>query len=192
MGGKAIKPWTEDDKTWLRSRFVVCTDTAQVFLKDTGKEIIPCRVGPSRKQYLAVAAKISGKWTKVRLHILVWFFATGKQSMKMIDHKEGNPVDQITNRYSNLREATDKQNRANIARKGYHTKKDSEGNIVGYFARMSYKCSSTGRLRSKQSPVFDKPKLAQEVYFSWQRQHHKEFAYQVSIDVSCGSNVNVD
>lgn len=191
MGGKAITPWSESDKEWLRSRYRVCTDTGQVFLQCSGEPAPLHLINPQRKQYLAVSAKIGGKWTKIRLHHLVWFFKTGEQSLKMIDHKEPTQDTVYGNRWDNLRQCTDKQNRANIHRRGYHVKKDAQGNVVGYFAKMYWKDSVTGKTRSKQSPVFDDPETAKAVYFNWQRQHHKEFAYSGQVDVQCGGQITI-
>lgn len=188
MGGKAIKRWSDTDKAWLRSRFVVFPESGEVYLH-TGEYVLgyavlgqPAplfRVGPKRKQYLAVSAKIGGKWTKVRLHHLVWFFKTGEQSLKMIDHKEPLQDTLWGNRFENLRQCTDKQNRANVARKGYSIVKGKAGIIIGYQAVMRYKCSKTGKVITKRSRVFDEPEMAQTIYWSWQRKHHKEFAFKM-------------
>lgn len=177
MGGKAIKRWSEEDKAWLRSRFEVNCDTGEVFYKDGSPSLI-CKINPSRKQYLAVSALIGGKWTKIRLHHLVWFFKTGEQSLKMIDHKEPLQDTLWGNRFENLRQCTDKQNRANVARKGYSIIKDKTGIIIGYQAVMRYKCSKTGKLLTKRSRIFSEPEMAQTIYWSWQRKHHKEFAFK--------------
>lgn len=163
MGGKKIRFWTPADEQWLRDRFRVDIKTARVYRCEDNSEVIPCRVGPGRKQYLAVSAQIGGRWTKVRLHCLVWFFATGKQSMKMIDHITGDPSEQFVNRFSNLREATDKQNCANKFAKGYRTYTRADG-TVSYYAVITWKDRQTGKTKAKRSPLFDTPEQARAVY----------------------------
>ncbi len=192
MGGKAITPWSEVDKEWLRSRYRVDCATGEVFLQCSGEKAPLHLINPSRKQYLAVSAKIGGKWTKVRLHHLVWFFATGEQSLKMIDHKEPEQDTVWGNRYENLRQCTDKQNRANIARKGYKTAYAADGSLKGYYAEMTWKCSSTGKIKRRKSRIVDDPEVAAAIYWNWQRLHHKEFAYRGDVVVSsgCSSQIN--
>ena len=191
MGGKAIKPWSQVDKEWLLTRYRVNCETGEVFFLVSGERVPLHLINPSRKQYLAVSAKINDKWTKVRLHHLVWFFATGEQSLKMIDHIEANQDTPWGNRFENLRQCTDKQNRANIARKGYRTAYAADGSVKGYYAQMSWKCSSTGKLKTRKSKIVDDPELAQSIYWKWQRSHHKEFAYQGDIVVSSGSSSQI-
>lgn len=195
MGGKKIKVWTEADKQWLRDRYFVDTETGRVWYNlegRTGSEVIPCKVGPSRKQYLAVAALISGvggggpKWTKVRLHMLVWFFETGAQSMKMIDHKDGDPVDQYVNRFSNLREATDKQNCANKFAKGYRSYVRADGR-TWYYPVITWKDRSTGKTKSRRGPLQETPELARQIYLKWKKQRFGEFTHTGDITVSAGS-----
>lgn len=189
MGGKAIKKWTDADKAWLRSRFVVNIWNGMAYDQDL-KEIPLFKVGPQRKQYLAVSAKISGKWTKVRLHILVWFFATGEQSMKMIDHIEGDPTIPYHNRIDNLREATDKQNCANKYSRGYREYVKADGSI-GYYALITWKDQKTGKRRSKRSPVQDTPEQALMIYRKWKKQRFGQFAFDGDVSVSSGCTIAV-
>ncbi len=195
MGGKAIKKWTDSDKAWLRSRFVVDGDTARVYLKTetgfAGQEVIPCRVGPGRKQYLAVSAKIGGKWTKVRLHILVWFFVTDEQSLKMIDHKEGCPTVQVNNRFSNLRKATDKQNCANKSAKGYRTYVKADGS-QWYYAQISWTDSVTGKVKVKRSKLVETAEEARSIYLGWKKQRFGQFCFEGDIRVSSGSMITTE
>lgn len=188
MGGKAIKKWTDEDKAWLRSRFVVYPDKAVVVSLDTLKPAPLFRVGPERKQYLAVSAKIGGKWTKVRLHMLVWFFATGEQSLKMIDHIEGCPTVQYNNRFDNLREATDKQNCANKYARGYVTYTRADG-TEAYYAQITWKDKATGKRKYKRSPLQDTPEKALMIYRAWKKQRFGQFAFDGDVRVSSGSSV---
>lgn len=195
MGGKAIKKWTGQDKAWLRSRFYVDIEQAIVYLKPDGDfeyaRIAPIhKVGPERKQYLAVSAKIGGKWTKVRLHMLVWFFATGEQSLKMIDHVEGCPTVQYNNRFDNLREATDKQNCANKASRGFSMYLCADG-VVRYFARISWTDRSTGKVKTKRSKLVDTAEEAVLIYRSWKKQRFGKFAFDGDVSVSSGSQLNI-
>lgn len=189
MGGKAIRKWTDEDKAWLRSRFVVNIWNGMVYDHDL-KEIPLFRVGPARKQYLAVSAKIGGKWTKVRLHMLVWFFAYDEQSLKMIDHVQGCPTIAYNNRIDNLRQATDKQNCANKSAKGYrvYTKKDGS---QWFYACISWKDKATGKTKVKRSKLVETADQARSIYLSWKKQRFGQFCFEGDVQVSAGGEVAI-
>lgn len=190
VGGKKIRWWSESDIEWLKQTYRVNIRTAQVYRVSDNSEVIPCRVGPGRKQYLAVSARIGGKWTKVRLHCLVWFFATGKQSPKMIDHIKGDPVEQYVNRFENLREATDKQNCANKFAKGYRTYTRRDGS-QSFYAVITWTDKVTKKVKTKRSPLFDTPDAARAVYLKWKKQRFGEFVYSGDVEVSAQTSVTV-
>lgn len=199
MGGKAIRKWTDEDKAWLRSRFVVFPDTGEVFLHTgeyvlgyavLGKPAPLFRVGPARKQYLAVSAKIGGKWTKVRLHMLVWFFAYDEQSLKMIDHVEGCPTVPYNNRIDNLRQATDKQNCANKAAKGYRSYTRADGS-QWFYACITWKDRQSGKTKTKRSKLVETPEEARSIYLKWKKQRFGQFAFDGDVQVSAGGSTEV-
>lgn len=188
MGGKAIRKWTDEDKAWLRSRFVVNILNGKVYDQNL-KEIPLFRVGPARKQYLAVSAKIGGKWTKVRLHMLVWFFATGEQSLKMIDHIEGCPTELYNNRFSNLRKATDKQNCANKSAKGYREYVKVDGSRW-FYACLSWTDRVTGKTKVKRSKLVETPEQAREIYLKWKKQRFGQFCFEGCVEMSVKGSVS--
>lgn len=189
MGGKAIRKWTDEDKAWLRSRFVVYPDKAIVVSLDTLKPAPLFRVGPARKQYLAVSAKIGGKWTKVRLHMLVWFFATGEQSLKMIDHIEGDPTIPYNNRFDNLRKATDKQNCANKFANGYRTYTKADGS-QWFYACITWKDRQSGKTKTKRSKLVETTEEARSIYLGWKKQRFGQFAFEGDVQVSVQGSVS--
>ncbi|QFP93907.1 hypothetical protein [Pectobacterium phage Wc4-1] len=187
MGGKKIKLWSDDDKALLRGRFRVDISTGEVWLRETGDPAPMHLINPLRKQYLAVSAKIAGKWTKVRLHHLIWFFATGEQSVKMIDHIR---IDEdITtpygNRFENLRQCTDKQNCANKSARGFRAYTKADG-TVWYYAVISWKDKSTGKVKQKRSSLVSTPEEAQAIYHSWKKQRFGKFVFTGDVVLKCG------
>lgn len=196
MGGKAIRKWTEEDKAWLRSRFYVDIEQGIVYLKPDDEfeyaRIAPLfRVGPARKQYLAVSAKIGGKWTKVRLHMLVWFFAYDEQSLKMIDHVEGCPTVPYNNRIDNLRQATDKQNCANKAAKGYRSYTRADGS-QWFYACITWKDRQSGKTKTKRSKLVETAEEARSIYLKWKKQRFGQFAFDGDVRVSSGSITTIE
>lgn len=191
MGGKAIRKWTDEDKAWLRSRFVVNTWNGVVYIKEGYVRAPVFKVGPKRKQYLAVSAKIGGKWTKLRLHMLVWFFATGEQSLRMIDHIEGDPTIEFTNRFANLRKATDKQNCANKAAKGYRSYTRADGS-QWFYACITWKDRQSGKTKTKRSKLVETTEEARSIYLGWKKQRFGQFCFEGDIRVSSGSMTTIE
>lgn len=191
MGGKAIRKWTDEDKAWLRSRFVVNINNGVVYIKDGYVRAPVFKVGPKRKQYLAVSAKIGGKWTKLRLHMLVWFFATGEQSLRMIDHIEGDPTIEFTNRFANLRKATDKQNCANKAAKGYRSYTRADGS-QWFYACITWKDRQSGKIKTKRSKLVETTEEARSIYLGWKKQRFGQFCFEGDIRVSSGSMTTIE
>lgn len=193
MGGKAIRKWTDEDKAWLRSRFVVNINNGVVYIKDghIDNRAPVFKVGPKRKQYLAVSAKIGGKWTKLRLHMLVWFFATGEQSLKMIDHIEGDPTIEFTNRFANLRKATDKQNCANKFANGYRTYTKADGS-QWFYACITWKDRQSGKTKTKRSKLVETAEEARSIYLGWKKQRFGQFCFEGDIRVSSGSMTTIE
>lgn len=190
MGGKAIRKWTDEDKAWLKKRFVVNIWNGMVY----DSNLIPSpifRVGPARKQYLAVSAKIGGKWTKVRLHMLVWFFAYDEQSLKMIDHVEGCPTVPYNNRIDNLRKATDKQNCANKAAKGYRSYTRADGS-QWFYACITWKDRQSGKTKTKRSKLVETAEEARSIYLGWKKQRFGQFAFDGDVRVSLGSITTIE
>jgi len=189
MGGKAIRKWTDEDKAWLRSRFVVNTWNGVVYIKEGYVRAPVFKVGPKRKQYLAVSAKIGGKWTKLRLHMLVWFFATGEQSLRMIDHIEGDPTVEFTNRFANLRKATDKQNCANKAAKGYRSYTRADGS-QWFYACITWKDRQSGKTKTKRSKLVETAEEARSIYLGWKKQRFGQFCFEGDVQVSVQGSVS--
>lgn len=191
MGGKAIRKWTDEDKAWLRSRFVVNINNGVVYIKEGYVRAPVFKVGPKRKQYLAVSAKIGGKWTKLRLHMLVWFFATGEQSLRMIDHIDGDPTIEFTNRFANLRKATDKQNCANKAAKGYRSYTRADGS-QWFYACITWKDRQSGKIKTKRSKLVETTEEARSIYLGWKKQRFGQFCFEGDIRVSSGSMTTIE
>lgn len=191
MGGKAIRKWTDEDKAWLRLRFDVNTSSGVVWIRNSeGNYHAPLfRVGPARKQYLAVSAKIGGKWTKVRLHMLVWFFAYGEQSLKMIDHIEGCPTEVYNNRVDNLRQATDKQNCANKAAKGYRSYTRADGS-QWFYACITWKDRQSGKTKTKRSKLVETAEQARSIYLGWKKQRFGQFCFEGDVEISVQGRVS--
>jgi hypothetical protein len=101
-------------------------------------------------------------------HRLIWLMVHGKFPVDMLDHINGNGLD---NHISNLREATNQQNMQNQT-------KPQSGNKSGFLGVSLHK---KGRFRADLSidgktiyiGLFDTPEEAHQVYLQAKRKHHE-------------------
>ena len=109
---------------------------------------------------------VNGK--QYRAHRLIWFMVHGKFPVNMLDHINGNKLD---NRISNLREATHQENMQN------KTKADSDSK-TGFLGVYLHQKKFLARIqvskgRRKYLGRFDTPEEAHEAYLKAKREHHK-------------------
>lgn len=113
--------------------------------------------------------KVSYKSKNIGGHRLAWLLHTGKWPVNLIDHING---DRLDNRFSNLREATNKQNIENQT-------KPSSNNTTGFLGVSFHK--STGKFVSHISVDYKKKHLgyyntaleAYNAYLEAKRKYHK-------------------
>lgn len=90
-----------------------CPDTGHwTWLVKAGSRMPGARAGTKNISHGYVLRIIEGR--KFAEHRLAWFYMTGKWPTAQIDHKDGV---RSNNRWSNLREANDAENRQNMAKK---------------------------------------------------------------------------
>lgn len=105
--------------------------------------------------------------TSYMVHRLIFLWMTGEWPCHEVDHKD---LNRTNNRWVNLRDATDSQNKANS--------KLQSNNTSGYKgvrwieARKKY----MSYFRKKPVGYFDDPKEAHEAYMEMARRHFGEFA----------------
>lgn len=101
---------------------------------------------------------------KHKAHRLAWLYMTGEWPKNHIDHINGNRAD---NRFSNLREATWKQNNQN--------RKKCNGNLpMGVrVCKGKYQASIMIDKKSLHLGTFDSAKIAHEVYIKAKRELHE-------------------
>jgi len=105
-------------------------------------------------------------------HRLAWFYVHGAWPSSLIDHIDGNP---LNNRLSNLREATPTQNQANKRR----CKRNRSGfKGVGKCPRVGGKWVARIRIDGRQRTIgrFNTPDSAYAAYLSAAREVHGDFA----------------
>lgn len=102
------KLWSQEVLDELDSRFTVDLKTGVVY-----------RDGKVMKFHIrnGYPAFHVGK-RQVQVHQVVWYFKTGKQPEGLLDHKDGNP---LNNAGENIREATDQQNNFNASKQSNNT-----------------------------------------------------------------------
>lgn len=120
--------------------------------------------------------KVTGIKSKIYLnHRLIFMMHYGYMP-KIIDHKDGN---KLNNCIDNLREATSSQNQHN--RKLNKNNSTGVKGVVWYENRNSFKvrCSVNGK--SHHIGYFKELKNAEQAIKLFRAQHHKEFANHVAI-----------
>jgi HNH endonuclease len=97
---------------------------------------------------------------------IIWFWMTGKWPDRIIDHKDGNPANQ---QWSNLRLATDRQNKANSA-----TRKDNVSGLKG--VRLHSSGRYTAFIGHRYLGYFDTAEEAHAAYSAAAVETYGEFA----------------
>lgn len=103
-------------------------------------------------------------------HRLAWFYMTGKWPDKIIDHKDGNG---LNNRFSNLRDASHSQNQFN--------RRKNKGTLAGFkgvsFNKKSqrWKASINFNKKTYYLGYFETPEEASEAYNKKAKELHGEF-----------------
>ena len=107
---------------------------------------------------------VNGK--RYRAHRLIWFMVHGKFPVDMLDHINGNTLD---NRISNLREATQQQNMQNQTK----ARSDNKSGFMGITpSRGRFRARIKLNGRSKHLGCFDTPEEAHEAYLAAKRELH--------------------
>lgn len=102
-------------------------------------------------------------------HRLAWLWVTGRWPAAMIDHVNCDPSD---NRWDNLREATDRQNKANM-----RTSRNSVLGVKGVrFHDGKYEAHITVDYKQLYLGRFDTAEQAQRRYFEEAKRRHGPFA----------------
>ena len=101
-----------------------------------------------------------------RAHRLIWFMVHGKFPVNMIDHINGNKLD---NRISNLREATHQENMQNKTK----ARSDNKSGFLGvHLHRKKFLARIHVNNRRKILGSFDTPEEAHEAYLAAKRELH--------------------
>lgn len=119
--------------------------------------------GPRKDHYRIRVVGIDHK--KYAAHQLIWFWVTGEWA-DLIDHKDGNP---LNNRWANLRKATSQLNAQN-------RRKPMKTNKCGFLgvATKSYGYEALIKVdgKTKRLGTFDTPEEAHKVYVEAKRIYH--------------------
>jgi hypothetical protein len=108
-------------------------------------------------------------------HRFIWFWMTGNNAPKQLDHKDGN---RNNNKWDNIRLATDTQNQAN-KRRGKPNKNGYKGVAIKRFVNSTkYQASISDHGKPKYLGLFNTAKEAHEKYCQEARKLHGEFFYE--------------
>lgn len=126
---------------------------------------------PNKEGYLYV--KIGGR--SYRTSRLIWLYVTGEWSEFQIDHKDRNPGNE---KWTNLREATGSQNKANSSKYKAEKASCSLKGVQAVQKRKSirYRAIATKDGQRFHLGYFDTPELAHAAYLRASEELHGEFA----------------
>lgn len=118
---RLTKPWSQAECDYLNRYVKADFETGLLYWKQdspngrykAGQQIKTSLAGPGGAKYHSFKAKSDTVYKPFRVHHVIWFLATGKQSELWLDHIDR---DKLNNRLSNLREATPSQNQINTIR----------------------------------------------------------------------------
>jgi hypothetical protein len=147
--------WLRDDGELIRK----VKTAKKVSVGDVAGYINPYR----GYRYIAINGK------KYLAHRLVWLYIHGSFPVDMLDHIDG---DKLNNRINNLREASNQQNQHNRT-------KFQSNNKTGFLGVCWHKRDNkfmaaikiSGKV--KHLGYFDKPEQAHQAYLEAKRQHHQ-------------------
>lgn len=103
-------------------------------------------------------------------HVLVWLYCKGSFPCEMLDHKDG---DGLNNRIDNLRECTNTQNQANIGLK--KSNKSGYRGVHLMIASGKWRAQISHNYKKMTIGLFDTAEEANEAYIKMAKQIHKEF-----------------
>lgn len=128
--------------------------------------------GPRRSRMTYVYLAIRGHHYSA--HRLAWLYMTGEWPRQMLDHVDG---DGLNNRWSNLRLASNGQNRAN-ARVRHDSGLGLKGVSVrtGMYRGGKYRARIHAEGRRRHLGDFDTPEAAHAAYIAAARKYFGEFA----------------
>ena len=130
------------------------------------------QVAGSRGRVDCVAIAINGSMFKA--HRLAWLYMTGKWPTVLIDHIDGNPMNNI---FSNLRDANHIQNTANAKRLWRHNKSGFRG-VHWRSERQKWYAVIWHKYTQRYLGTFDTPEEASEAYVRAAVALHGNYANQ--------------
>lgn len=131
-------------------------------------------VGWKHNGYLVVNLCHQGKDRKFKVHQLIWMYVHGRWPDQMIDHIDGN---RLNNKLSNLREVTAKQNRQNL------NKVTSNSGYMGVHwckIRKKYISSIGANKKVIYLGAFDDPEKAHLEYCLAAKKYHTHSPWAIS------------
>jgi len=124
---------------------------------------------------VAGSLMVDGYWViclfdrRYKAHRLAFLDQTGNLPVHMVDHINGNKSD---NRFSNLRQATNAQNKRNVSKRKDNTS-GFKGVVVNKYGKYIAQCASGGRMAYLGS--FGTAEAASLRYKEYTKQLHGEF-----------------